>query len=112
MEPPMNVNEELSFYLDQLEAFKVAFQALLDGAVGPDGTIKEPAALLLTLYQKITAILLLSLRSESEMVYDDFLSDFRHIVRTSVVLMLLHNSTQLPRNTNGASNSESCHRCF
>ena len=85
-------------YLRQLEEFRVAFQPILDEAVAADGTIKEPAALLLSLYQKITVITLAAIPSDSEMVYDVFLPDFRYIVRVCATLIGSHNTTRKPPN--------------
>jgi hypothetical protein len=99
LDPPEQIAEELRFYLGQLEAFKVAFQPILDSAVSPDGlTIVDPATVLLSLYQKITVIILAAIPSESEMVYDVFLPDFKYIVHMCTLLISSHNSTQMPPN--------------
>lgn len=99
LDPPKQIEEELTSYLNQLETFGKAFQPLLDSAIGPDGTtILNPAALVLSLYQKITVITLASVASESEMVYDAFLPDFKYVVRTCALLIASRESTQIPPN--------------
>lgn len=95
LDPPDKIQAELAEYLRHLEDFRVAFQPVLDEAVAADGTIKEPAALLLSLYQKITVITLAAVPSESEMVYDVFLPDFRYIVRACAKLIGSHNTTKM-----------------
>ena len=77
----------------------MAFQPILNNAVSRDGlTIVNPAAVLLSLYHKITVITLAAIPSESEMVYDVFLPDFKYIVHMCALLIASHNSTQKPPN--------------
>ena len=77
----------------------MAFQPILDRAISLDGlTIMNPAAVVLSLYQKITVITLAAIPSESEMVYDVFLPDFKHIVHMCALLITSHSSAQKPLN--------------
>lgn len=98
-DPPASINKQYKMHTQQLSTFATAFQPLLDAAIGPDGSIANAAALVLSLYQKSTLILIASIPSESEMIYDDFLVDFTYIVHTSARLVASQDSTQLPRNT-------------
>lgn len=98
LDPPEQIAEELASYLNQLDAFAVAFRPLLDSAISQDGVVANPAALLLSLYQKITVITLTSVPSDSEMVYDAFLQDFKYVVRTCALLIASRNLTQTPPN--------------
>ena len=99
LDPPEQIAEDYYFYLEQLEAFKVAFQPILDSAISADGlTVTNPAAVLLNLYHKITVITLAAIPSESEMVYDVFLPDFKYIVQACSLLITSHKDTQRPPN--------------
>ena len=95
---PEQIAAELSTYLNQLDTFASAFQPILDNAIADDGTIVNAAALLLSLYHKTTVITLASIPSDSEMVYDVFLLDFRYIVRTSALLIASNDSMKTPPN--------------
>ncbi|EPE32343.1 Zn2/Cys6 DNA-binding protein [Glarea lozoyensis ATCC 20868] len=94
---PTNIATEVEFYRNQLMAFHNAFRPILDESIQNDGTIINPAAILVSLYQRYTAILLSVILEGSEMVYDNHLSDFQYIVNTCRLLAESIVSTQLPR---------------
>jgi hypothetical protein len=98
LDPPEQLAAELKSHLDQLDAFAAAFQPILDTAIGDEGEIVKPSALILSLYQKITVITLAILSNDSEMVYDDFLEDFKYVVRTCALLIASRDTTQQPQN--------------
>jgi hypothetical protein len=89
-ESPAHIAIELEFYRNQLMAF-------LDESIQDDGTIINPAAILVSLYQRQSAIMLSVVPEDSEMVYDNHLSDFQYIVNTCRLLAESINSTRLPR---------------
>lgn len=98
-EAPAQLARQHASYIRQLSEFDKAFQPILASAVEPSGAISNPAALVITLYQKITVITLAAVRTDSEMVYDSFLPDFQYITRTCASLMLAKDNTKFPRNT-------------
>jgi hypothetical protein len=86
-------------YCNDLDAFENAFQPLLDNAIRSDGTIVNATALVLSLYQKLVSIMLATVLDTSEMIYDDFLPEFKHITSTCARIIACQDSTQLPRNS-------------
>jgi len=95
---PASIARQLTSWQKQLASFEATFQPILDSAVRSDGSVKTPAALVISLYQKCTSIMLAGVPRDSEMVYDAFLPDFRYIVRTCALLISSQDETQLPRN--------------
>ncbi len=98
-DPPAVITKQYIMHTKQLALFDRAFQPLLHTAILPDGTIANPAALILSLNQKCTAIILGTVQNESEMMYDEYNPDFKYIVETCTRLVSSQDSTQLPRNT-------------
>jgi hypothetical protein len=96
---PESITQQHNMYHAHVEAFEAAFQPLLDSAILPDGTITNPTALVLSLYQRIVSIFLATVQQTSEMLYDPFLPDFKYITRTCARLIAARDNTQLPRNT-------------
>ena len=90
---PQIARQHASF-IKQIEAFSTAFEPVLANARDPDGTITNPAAFIISLYQKITLITLAAVRTDSEMVYDLYNLDFKYIIQTCRALMLPQNATQ------------------
>jgi hypothetical protein len=74
-------------YMSQLAAFKHAFEPILSAALTPEDVVADPAALVVSLYYSCTLIMLSVVISDSEMVYDAFLSEFRYIVDTCARLI-------------------------
>ncbi|KAG0649745.1 Aspercryptin biosynthesis cluster-specific transcription regulator atnN ame [Hyphodiscus hymeniophilus] len=97
-DPPEQIGSELKSHLNQLDAFEAAFRPILDQAIGDDGAVANPPALLLSLYQRITVIMLAGVPNDSEMVYDSYLSDFKYIVRTCALLISSPSMAQRPPN--------------
>ncbi len=97
-DPPEQIAAELETYLNQLDSFTAAFQPILDTAISDDGGILNPAALLLSCYQKITIIMLAGVPSDSEMVYDTFLPEFKYVVQKCALLIASRKETQKPAN--------------
>lgn len=97
-ESPQTLARNFSSYMDQLTAFEKAYQPILEQAMKLDGTISNPAALILSLYHKCTVITLSQIPAPSEMVYDNFLQDFKYITRICAQLTASQNATQLPQN--------------
>ncbi|KAH7330318.1 hypothetical protein BKA65DRAFT_404314 [Rhexocercosporidium sp. MPI-PUGE-AT-0058] len=98
-DPPALITKQYTMHTKQLSLFEKAFAPLLKTAILPDGTVINAAALILSLNQKSTAIMLATVQNESEMMYDDFNDDFAYIVRTCQKIVASQDSTQLPRNT-------------
>lgn len=91
------IDNQVTFWRHQLAAFDSAFRPFLDGAIQIDGTVINPAALVISLYQKCTAIAMAIVPEDSEMVYDTFLPEFKYIVSTCRLLTVSRELTQLPR---------------
>jgi hypothetical protein len=96
---PASIAKQHATYLKQLSTFATSFQPYLDNAITPDGAITNPAALVLSLYQKCVSIVLATVPHDSEMFYDAFLPDFQYITRTCALLIAAQDVTCLPRNT-------------
>ncbi|KAG9233427.1 hypothetical protein BJ875DRAFT_512194 [Amylocarpus encephaloides] len=94
---PEGVSQELTFWNNQLLAFESALQPILNNSVQPDGMVHNAAALVISLYQKSTVILLAIIANDSEMAYDEFLAEFQYIVNTCGLLIATRKATQLPR---------------
>ncbi|KAN0121758.1 hypothetical protein V8E51_000084 [Hyaloscypha variabilis] len=87
-------------YMSELAAFKQAFGPIRIAALTPEGVVADPAALVVSLYYHCTLIMLPVVISDSEMVYDAFLSEFRYIVDTCTRLISHSNvTTGVPRFT-------------
>lgn len=95
---PASIARQFTSWQKQLSSFETTFQPILDSAIRSDGTLNNPAALVISLYLKCTSILLANVPRESEMVYDAFLPDFKYIVRTCHLLISSQEEIQLPRN--------------
>jgi hypothetical protein len=98
-ESPEQVARQHALYIRQLSDFDRAFRPILKKAIDSDGSILNAAALILSLYQKITVITLATVRTDSEMIYDTFLPDFQYITRTCTLLIASQDATQQPRNS-------------
>lgn len=85
-------------YIRQIASFSHAFNPLLQNAVSAPGIILNPAALILSLYQKLLVIALAPVRTDSEMIYDTFLPDFKYIIDTCAALIHARNKTNMPPN--------------
>ena len=83
-------------HMNELAAFKNAFEPILGAALTPENTVTDPAALVVSLYYRCTIIMLAVVTSDSEMVYDAFLLDFQYIVQTCARL-IAQTTTQTPR---------------
>ncbi|KAH7399936.1 hypothetical protein BKA64DRAFT_469642 [Cadophora sp. MPI-SDFR-AT-0126] len=69
--------------LQQLNAFHTCYMPLLDRATSLDtGHINSPVVLLISVYWRLVRLLLESLLSDSEMIYDKYNIDFGYIVKT------------------------------
>ena len=96
--PESEIRRQYSSYIRQLSSFASAYKPLLDSAVSPDGDILHPSALILSIYHKATIVTLAAVISDSEIVYDAFLPDFRYITHTCA-LLIASESAKGPRNT-------------
>jgi hypothetical protein len=74
-------------YMSQLAVFKHAFEPILIAAALTPDIVADPAALVVSLHYCCTLIMLSVVISDSEMVYNAFLSEFRYIVDTWVRLV-------------------------
>ncbi|CZR60948.1 uncharacterized protein PAC_10844 [Phialocephala subalpina] len=92
------IDKQYTIYTQQLATFAKAFKLILDEAIDPDGTILNAPALVVSLYQRCTAIMLATIQSDSEMLYDAYLADFQYITRTCTLLVGSEDTLQLPRN--------------
>ncbi|KAH6678536.1 hypothetical protein B0J14DRAFT_325520 [Halenospora varia] len=93
-----SITRQLASWRNQLTAFEVAFQPILDSAFTPEGLVTNPAALHISLYQKLTTVMLANIAEDSEMVYDALLPEFRYMVRTCEILIVSEEQTRMPRN--------------
>jgi hypothetical protein len=97
-ESQQTIQKQYGFFVEQLSTFTAAYRSILEGAISPDGTVVNAAALVLSLHQKCLAIALSFIPSLSEMIYDSFLSDFQYLVKTCARLIEIQDSAQLPKN--------------
>ena len=97
-EPDAQIARQHASYVKQFADFERAFKYILDEAIDPDGTISNPAALILSIYRRTTLITLASVRNDCEMVYDSYLPDFQYIVQTCATLIAAQAPAQRPRN--------------
>ncbi|KAE8443324.1 hypothetical protein EG329_001967 [Mollisiaceae sp. DMI_Dod_QoI] len=95
---PSSIAKQYKDYIKQLTAFDKAFKPILDQAINADGIIVHAAALVISLYQKCTVIILATTQSDSEMLYDSYLAHFQYITRTCACLVASEDSLHLPRN--------------
>jgi hypothetical protein len=86
-ESPSSISNQYSCYLEELTRFGKALQPIFNKAIEPDGTVSNPAALLIAVYQRCTLISLAAVRSTSEMVYDIYLPHFEFITQTCARLI-------------------------
>jgi hypothetical protein len=98
-ESPAQVARQHAACIQQLSKFGKAFKPILEKAVDQNGTVYNAAALIISLYQRITIITLATVRTDSEMVYDTYLPDFQYIIKTCSLLIANQNATRVPRNT-------------
>ncbi|KAH8808483.1 hypothetical protein F5884DRAFT_821808 [Xylogone sp. PMI_703] len=98
-EPLSVITQTYNSIITQLSAFEAAFRPFLDCAINLDGSVANARALVLSLYQKATLILLAAVLSESEMVYDDYFPSFQYITRTADLLISSYQVAQSPLNT-------------
>lgn len=96
---PTEIEQKYSSYISQLNAFERAFKPILDSSISNTGEIIDPAAVVISIHVKTTAITLSAVSSFSEMVYDAFLPSFRYIVRNCALLINSYTTTHLPRNS-------------
>jgi hypothetical protein len=94
-DPPAKIAKKYAHYIQKLSAFETAFQPILDNAVESDGTISNPAALILTLYQKCTVIILAAVQDPSEMIYDSYLPEFQYVTSTCARLIGSQSGTEM-----------------
>lgn len=95
---PSNIASQYTTFKEQITMFEKAFAPILASSIDHGGTINNAAALVMSLYTKCTLILVVSLMTDSEMVFDSHLDDFRYIVRTCTLLLSSERNPQLPRN--------------
>ncbi|KAH9204615.1 hypothetical protein DL95DRAFT_319114 [Leptodontidium sp. 2 PMI_412] len=78
-----NVRDEQAMFLQQLNDFRICFTPILEESLTskPD-EIANPVALLISIYWRLVRMLLDSLLSETEMIYDNYFPDFEYIVKT------------------------------
>ncbi|KAL2067285.1 hypothetical protein VTL71DRAFT_1709 [Oculimacula yallundae] len=99
-DPPHVITKQYTKYLKQLSLFEKAFAPLLASAIDPStGVVLNAGALILSLNQKTTLIMLSTVHNSSEMVYDAFTEDFAYIVRTCQTIVASQDAIHLPRNT-------------
>ncbi|RFU35387.1 hypothetical protein B7463_g943, partial [Scytalidium lignicola] len=97
-EPLSVITRTYTSIIAQLADFETAFRPFLDSAINQDGSVANPRTLVLSLYQKTTIVLLASVQSESEMIYDDYFPSFQYITRISELLISSDLVTQMPPN--------------
>jgi len=95
--PESETRRQYASYIRQLSSFASAYKPLLDSAISPVGEIRHPSALILSIYHKTTTITLAAVTSDSEMVYDAFLADFKYITEICA-LLIASQSVGGPRN--------------
>jgi hypothetical protein len=96
-DPPAKIAKKYAYHVQNLAAFERAFQPILDRSIDSDGTITNPAAVVLTLYQKCTLIILAAVQDPSEMIYDSYLPDFQYVTRTCARLVASQDGKTLPK---------------
>lgn len=94
---PAKITKKYAHHIRRLAAFDRAFQPILDSSIDTDGTIINPAAVILTLFQKCTLIILASVKDPSEMVYDSYLPEFQYVTRTCARLVASQDGHMLPK---------------
>jgi hypothetical protein len=97
-DPPDKIEKQYEYYIQQLSIFERAFQPILDKSVGGDGTVYNPAALVLTLYQKSVVLILATVRNPSELIYDSYLPEFQYITNTCSRLLRAEGLTGTSKN--------------
>ena len=93
-DPPAKIAKKYTHYIQKLSTFERAFQPILDNAVESNGTIINPAALVLSLYQKCTLIILAAVQDPSEMIYDSYLPEFQYVTSICTRLIRSQSGTQ------------------
>lgn len=86
-ESPAKIAKQYAYYMQQFSAFERAFQPILDNSVDSDGTVSNPAALVLSLYQRCTPVILATVQEPSEMIYDSYLPEFEYVTSTCARLL-------------------------
>ncbi|KIN02028.1 hypothetical protein OIDMADRAFT_121649, partial [Oidiodendron maius Zn] len=94
-DPPAKIAKKYTHYIQKLSTFERAFQPILNNAVESNGTIINPAALVLSLYQKCTLIILAAVQDPSEMIYDSYLPEFQYVTSTCTRLIRSQSGTQM-----------------
>ncbi|CAG8982811.1 hypothetical protein HYALB_00001092 [Hymenoscyphus albidus] len=96
-----DIDSQVLFWRHQLSSFESASRPFHDVATKFDGTVINPAALVISLYQKCTTVALAIVSEDSAMVYDSFQQEFIYIVRICRMLVtsrgLTHQLPQMPR---------------
>ena len=94
---PAKIAKKYAHHIKTLAAFEKAFQPVLESSIDTNGTITNPAAVVLTLFQKCTLIILASVQSPSEMIYDSYLPEFQYVTRTCARLVASQDGHTLPK---------------
>jgi hypothetical protein len=97
-DPPAKIAKQYAFHVQQLSVFERAFQPILNRSTDCDGTLSNPAALVLSLYQKCTLVILAAVQDPSEMVYDCYLPEFQYITSTCARLIRSQDDARMPPN--------------
>ncbi|KAG4421316.1 hypothetical protein IFR04_005499 [Cadophora malorum] len=85
------IPNQQTYFLQQLAKFHTCFKPLLDKAISSEtDEVKSPIALLISVHWRHVHVLVKSLLSNSEMIYDKYIDDFAYIVKTSKQLISNH----------------------
>lgn len=95
---PTKIAKQYTLYMQKFAAFEKAFQPILNNSIDGDGTVSNPAALVLSLYQKLTLAILATVQNHSEMVYDSYLPEFQYITTTCARLIRSQGNAGMPKN--------------
>ncbi|KAM3065085.1 tRNA A64-2'-O-ribosylphosphate transferase [Clarireedia jacksonii] len=98
-ESPEEIAHQYTRYVALLDDFERAYQPILEESIASDGTVLNPAAIVLATHLKATAITLSAVTTTSEMVYDQFMSSFRYIVRAGERLITFYEASHFPMNS-------------
>jgi hypothetical protein len=95
---PTKIAKQYALYMQKFAAFEKAFQPILNASIDGDGTVSNPAALVLSLYQKLTLAILATVHNPSEMVYDSYLPEFQYITTTCARVIRSQGNAGTPKN--------------